>query len=1223
MSTQPNVQSFSATDTSGNPVRFTVSSDIVDYMDSARTFGRENLADANAHGRFQRRLIAIPDRQADVLTPMVLSIGNNNGLYVIRKGDGPAGDGWKLIDLGTSFEKVLGARPQVRAVDAAWTDDDRIAVAVAVDNGDATAPSRVFVAYDLSSKTDWNTIPWIDCGTRANVRVTGIRVLDEGDGSWTVVLDGDAGRVDTLYLLRSKQPRPFNQALVFNPAVDYQEVFDFDVAVDPFVGSGIAVLGQSGRDRVLSFRPFPRYGDDGRLHSVPPAVPLPCPPEANVLGAGLTRNGGTDLYIGGQGVQMITADDFDYQDDAPLIQVMSAEAAANVQQLAIADAADGSVAVWGLLQNGHLVVVSRAAGANGSAPWGMPLRLRHGVQEIAPVPGDRHARTSLLVVYTDGTAAFLLQDAGTGVWRESPLLVANPQEVAKVSCYGTTLRVLADGGMPRAATKVKVSASVLTSVILNNRHVFIGPDVEVETETDTNGGVHLYDRARSLTPSIYRFIIDGIGESIDVNPAGGIHERFSTMTGNDLRAATVPTADGGTTPLLPDEFRIGAKRNQVDGMARALNQVATLATTTTSGPIVGVSQTQRGTAFSSTLKFQDVPNNYQWGIQADDNGVRVADNSEIARVVSVGTVSFGTSFEHFFVDLGESIADFFEGVWERIKEGWTFVVRKVQDAFEFICALGDKIKTFVLTTLEEIGSFFTWLWEQIKTGLEKVWNFLKFVFDWDDILVARDVMVNATDEALQYLKASTGMLKDKTREGFDYAIAEIRRWQTQIGVPPAKLPPPAPGTSFSAEFKKVTGPAQNLVDQATGNSVIGWVLQRLDSVFDEIVHIEGPNPGAVAVKAATDFLTGLVDDEYNDLVNLWNQIQADVVKIFDGKMPAMNELSFETIKNLIVAVGADAVVGLLTMLRDLVVRTIDLLASMIDVMHAALFAKISFPFIEKLVELVAPGTHLDTSFRLVDALMLLVAIPATITYKLIFNEAPFKRGQQINLPFGRVSVQSSAADVFAGFVPYAGIAGAFFKMAKGIWASGWAMVGDFAVSKIAIIGGVAFGAIGLAAQVFGRYEQEGDVVSALEWTGIGAAGFAVVCSVAMAVAKWNDPITNVVPDSHKIDAGVDLVSTVAQVGLGAAIFGAIIDKLRKSSLQYDQVRQLPESFRWIALVCDQAGTILTDAATMLSLAAAEVKVILIGIGATVKGGSLVYKTLEVVSTKTELEPLRS
>ena len=1221
MTTQPNVKSFSTTDTQGNAMRISVSTDIVDYMDSARTFGRRDMADANAQGRFQRRLIAIPDRHNGVVTPMVLSIGNNNGLYLVRKEDSAAGDGWKMIDIGQSFAAAVGNKPQIRALDAAWTDDDRIAVAVAVDGGEANAPSRVFVAYDVTSQSDWGNLPWIDCGTRENVRVSGIRILDEGNQTWTVVLNGSGGRVDAQYLLHSKPARPFNQASVFNPAVDYQEIFDFEVAIDPFVGSGIAVLGQSGQRRVLSFRPFPLYADDGRLIRVPPTVPLPCPSGANVLGKGLTRAVdpdmyGTDVYVGGQGVHLISAVEFDNQDDARLTPVMTDQAAPNVQQLDVAEAADGSVAAWALLQNGNLVVTRRAPGGNASSAWQTPLRVRRDVQAIAPVHGDQRVRTSLLVVYTDGKASFLLQDTSTGVWRESPLLVANPNEVSPVSCYGTSIRLLGDGGLPQAATKVKVSASVLTSVMLNNRNVFIGPDMEAETETDTNGSVHLYDRARSLTPSIYRFDITGLDGRIDVNPAGGIHERLRTVTGNDLREARASTAPGRTDPLLPDEFRTGPRRNEVDSMAAALNQAATLATRTTSGPVVGVTQTSAGAAFSSTLKAQAVPDQYQWAIQADANGVRPAPQAAVDRVVSGGAV------ERFFVDLGETLADFFEGLWDRITEGWTFVVRKVQDAVEFICAMGDKIKKFILSTLEEIGSFFTWLWEQVKAGLEKVWNYLKFVFDWDDILVARDVMVQATDEALQYLKASTGTMRKEAENGFNYAIAEIRRWQAEVGVPPAHLPPPKPGTSLSSQFKQVTGPALDLLDQTTGNSVIGWVMQRLDSVMDEIIHIEGPNPGQIAVDAAKEFVTGLVDDEYNNVIRAWQQMQADLTKIFDGKMPGADMLSFETLKNVVVALGANAAIALLSMLRDLVLRTIDLLGRIIDVVHALLFSKVSFPFIEKLVELIAPGTRLDTSFRLVDAVMLLVSIPSTIAYKLIFNEAPFARGQQVQFPFGRVAVQSSVLDIFSGFIPYAGIAGAFFKMVKGIAGSIWAFAGDFAVTRKAIIGGLVFGGIGLAAMVFGRYpEEEGSTVSALEWAGIGAGIFGFVVSGAMGIAKWNEPGVDVVPDSHKVDAAFDIVSTVAQVGVAAAIFGVIIDRLRKSSSHYDQVRQLPESFRWIALLFDQAGTILNDAATILPMEAAKVKALLVAISATTKGGGLGYKILEVISNKLVLEPV--
>jgi hypothetical protein len=1245
MSTQPNVKSFTVQDASGESLRLSVSTDIVDYMDSARTFGREDLADPNAHGRFQRRLIAIPDRKAEVVTPMVLSIGSQNGLYLVRKDEGAAGDGWKLIDLGPALEQALGGKPQIRAMHAAWTDDDRIAVAVAVDTGAANAPSRVFVAYNLSSKSDWSNIAWTDCGTRERVRVTGIRVLDEGDGTWTVVLDGSAGSDFTLFLLRSNQPGPFNQAPVFSPAVDYQEMFDFDVLVDPYVSSGIVVLGQSGRTRVLSFRPFPTYDRNGRLSNVPPTVPLPCPSGANTLGTGLTRNGGTDLYIGGQGVHRIVADELDNQDVARVEVVMSAEAAPDVQQLAIADAADGSIAVWALRQNGDLLVGRRGAGTDSATGWVTPLRVRQGVQEIAPVRGDQHATTSLLVVYTDGTAGTLLLDAGTGVWRESPLLVANPNEVAAVSCYGTAIRMLDDGGMPRVSTTVydgdvprviktvKVSASVLSSVILNNRAVFIGPGLEVETETDQNGSVHLYDRARSLTPAVYRFTLDGVDGSLDVNPAGGIHDQFRAMTADQLRDATVTTVSGETSRLLPEELRTGAQRSQVDGMASALNQAASLVTQASNGPvagqtatatdgIAGVSWAAAGTPFSSALKPQAVPANYQWGIVADGNGVRPAPQQQIQQAVaSASTV------EGFFADLGQSIADFFEGIWDRIKEGWLFVVRKAEEAFEFICALGGKIKKFVLSTLEQLGSFFTWLWDQVKTGLEKLWSFLKFVFNWDDILVARDVMVSATDEALKYLKASTGTLKKGTEEGFGHLIGEIRRWQADVGIPPATLPPPEPGTSFSTTFKQASKPALDLLDQATGNSVVGWVLDRVNGLFDEIVHIEGPDPATVAIEGVKEFLTNLVDDEYKNLVALAKQVQADVVRIFDGKRPDTGQWSFDTLKNLVVAVGADAVVGLITMVRDLVLRMIDLLGTMIDVMRAAMFAKISFPFIEKLVELVAPGTHLDTSFRLIDALMLLVSIPSTIAYKLIFNEAPFRRGQPIDLPFGRVAVQ---ADVIAAFKPYAGIAAAFFKMVVAGYGAGKAFsTPDVEPPKVltvlqraGIILGMLFAGGGVAALVMGRYEREGDVVATLEWCGIAAAAAAAWITAGSGVIMVGEgPARASFRFSEKMGSGFDAASTVIQLGLGAAIFGVIMDKLGRSSVHYDRVRQLPETCRFIALVLDLAGTILADVAIVLPMAAAKAKGILVGAGAVTKGGALTYKILEVTSTKDLLGPL--
>jgi len=1204
MSNIPNVNSFPVTGLDGKPLRLTVSTDIVDYLESARTFGREDLADEESHGQFQRRMVAIPDHKFGVVTPLVLTIGSNGSLYLVRKEQAAGGDGWSLVDLGKAFTQAIGATPKVRALGASWTDDDRIALAVAVDSGTEGEASRVFVAYDVSSKgTDWGAIAWQDCGTRANVRVEGIRVLAEEDSSWTVALVGDVGRVDTVFLLKSRLSQSFNKALVFTPSVDYDEIYDFEVAVNPFVGSGIAIVGANGGESVLSFRPFPKYGPDGRMATQPPSVPLPCPKGAKVLETGVTRDGGTDLYIGGEGVYLLSAKEFDNQEEAELLPVVIPEAAPMVRDLAIADTADGAVVAWSLLQNGHLVVARRQAG---SANWRTPLRLRSNVGAIAPAQGDAHATTSLLAVYTDGRAAFLMQDAGAEIWRESPLLVGDPGQVAAVPCYGTSLRVLGEDNMPKAGVKVKVSASIIDSVILNNQAVFIGPNLALEVETDGNGSIKLYDRVRSLTPPIYRFTIEGVENSIDVNPAGGVHARLSQITGDELRKAQVSSLGGQTVSLLPEEFRNDANRGMVDGVAQAMNQASDLLAKQVAGSVPGASQVKVDAAYSSKLKTQVLPDNYQWGIQADGNSVKPLSSSAIDTLLSAAQ-----TVENFFVDLGDSIADFFEGLWERVKEGWSFIVRKAQDAYEFICELGGKIKRFILNTLEEIGSFFSWLWEQLKAGAEKVWNFLKFVFDWDDILLARDAMVKATEEALFFLRDSTGTLKEETSKGFDSAIAKINEWRTEIGVPPTKLPSPTAGTSIADGMKNIGDKARESMDQAMGNSVVGFVLDKISEAFQEIITIEGADPASLALQAATDFLTGVAADELQNLINLWEQIKADVVGIFDGKMPGLEDLNFETIKNLFIAVGADVLVGLLTAVRDLLLRAIDFMGDVIGVLHAALFAKIRFPFIEKLAELVAPGTHLDTSFRLVDAVMLLVSIPSTIAYKLIFQEAPFKRDEPLRLPFGAATAQS--LDI-SGLVPYAGIAGAFFKLGKGGYDSYNAVKGEFGTTKIGIVGGLAFGAIGLAAKVFASRTKEGNVVLALEWAGIGAAMFAMLTSVAVSPAKWGQ-----VKGSNELEAGIGTVMLAAQLGLSTAVFALIIDTLRRSDRETDRISQAPESLLWIFMVFDYAGTILFNSAAMLPKSATKVKLVLIASGTGTRGMALSLKVAQVTTAKLLLD----
>ena len=994
----PHVTGFDAKDRQGRAIRLTVSTDIVDYFEATRVFGREDLADPSAHGRYQPRLIAVPDRRSKVTSPMAFSIGNHNDLFLIRRNDGRDG-GWSVVDLDKAIAARVGGTVRVRALGAAWTDDDRISVAVAVDDGPNATRSRVFVAFDLASATTaFEAIPWIDCGTRGDVRIEGIRVLDNGDSSWTVVLAGQHGPNEAVYLLQSGGSHRLADALVFNPAVTLQEILDFQAGVHPAFGPGLHVLGTSGGQRVLAFRPFPEYDASGRPVTIPPVVPLPCPAGANVLDTGPTGPDGADLYVGGQGVSLIAAAELDNAQQARVGAVMPAAVAANVQKLIAAVAPDGSAAVWTLTLDGTLTVARRPAGG----AFGAPLRLRNNVQEIAAVPGDHHLVTSLLVVYADSHATLLWQDTAHRSWQESPLAVADPGTASQVTCYGTVLRVLDGGSIGRAGVKVAVSASALASVVVNGDAEFIGPDVRIEAVTDGRGMVSIFDRVRSLTPAIYRFDVDGIG-AFDVNPAGGVHQRFQTMTGDELRAATVPAA-GGSQPLLPDEFRQDGKRGQVDLIAASLNHGAALAAGT-NGVGAGIRAAQRGAAFSSALQLATLPVGYKWGIRADANGVSAASGGDIEKLIGAAD-----KVGAFFVGLGESIADFFEGVGHAIEQGWTFVVHKAEDAVRFICAIGDQVKHFVLNTLEEVGSFFTWLWQQVKTGLERLWDYLKFLFDWQDMLRVRDVVLDTADETLQYLQRSISDAKRPVSDAFDRAIATVEGWRKQAGVPPARIPPAAPGTSLVDRLEQATKPVQDIVDKAMGNSVVAWVMTRLDKALDEIVAFEEPNPFAEALEAAESFATGLITDELKDLEHGFDAIRADLGNLFGNAVPDLRTLSADTLRKAVIAVGSDALETLLRGVRDLVVRLLDLVQKLVGTLRDALKFKVRLPFIEDFVKLVTGGAvKVDTSFSFAEAFVMLAAVPATIVYKLANGHAPFAKGEVVTLPFGQVTVQSGAA----------------------------------------------------------------------------------------------------------------------------------------------------------------------------------------------------------------------
>jgi hypothetical protein len=165
-----------------------------------------------------------------------------------------------------------------------------------------------------------------------------------------------------------------------------------------------------------------------------------------------------------------------------------------------------------------------------------------------------------------------------------------------------------------------------------------------------------------------------------------------------------------------------------------------------------------------------------------------------------------------------------------------------------------------------------------------------------------------------------------------------------------------------------------------------------------------------------------------------------------------------------------------------------------------------------------------------------------------------------------------------------------------------------------------FAALGAAATVFTRHDDDGEVVSTLEWVIVGAS--TVSAMVAAASAPWRADHLIPKPDggtaihaSHSVYAGTDLVMTSASLVCGAVAFGYVMDKVGNSRDPNEIRRVKPEAFGGTAGFLDQTGTITSNVATLLPMAAIVAKGVLLAVTGGTKAGALAFKLLELGAVK--------
>lgn len=974
-----NIQRFSVAAATGGTRQFAVDTEIMDYVEPARAFGAGDLAADTSSTRYQPRLIAVPDLRSEPLGPLVLALGRNRRLGLVRRSNGNS-TAWEQIDLSSQFPDQ---KAEVLAFGAAAAPGaDLVTVAVALRLAGQPARSRILVAYDVSTEhADWRALSWVDYGP-ARIAVDGIRVWRDASGIWMIALSGSDGRHQRPYLIRSDRPRSFDEgALVFSPAADLAHILDYRAGAwqdDASSGAGtmLHVLGDDdGGGRLLSARPI--AFDAAGQPQITPAYLFGCEADSRVLALGRdpdparaddTRPG-ADLYVGGRGIKRLAGDEFTYQEEAEWETVVPSTLPSPVRRLLVADADEGDVTLWALLENEQLVAVHRPGP---DADWGSPLFLRKGVIDIAPSAGDEHVSASVLLVYRAGDAAHLWRDRD-GLWQEAVIHTPDPADAIHVTCFGTTLTAYDADGAPLPLAPVTIRASAPSSLVINGEHHYVGPDLAVTVPTGPTGSLVVFNRATSLAPASYRFELEDLAQAIDVNPGSVLHQRLAAISVEELRAAKVP----GGAPLLAAAYRGTGQGTTLEAMVTAMRKAAELARAN-DGKVAGVRLGPADGPFISDISdvsdvsAANVGDAYGWGVTIGADGTLAPIASLAAAMPAGGAQPFA----------GDSLSDHFEGILTVIGGSASYAVRNANGLIELVCEIGGRMTRWVLETLEQLATFLGYLIDSICTSIGDFLDYMKFLFDWNDIKTVRALMADLARQRLHDLRNQVGALKNATADTFDDLLAAVqsqaRAWDitpsTRIGAAP--VPRPA-----------ITDPAirDRTADDVLASGPGGWALDQLTKLGNQLIDIDA-NPEFESGTASATLLEELV----TRMDALCADLGADARRIFGDRPCKLTDIDLDKLQRLTLAVTIRVAEQGTLVLKAAALKLLELLDDVLSMYGQLLFATVRFPFLEKLDKIMlSSGTASllrppsSSSFQVADILLLIPSVLTTIACKAI------------------------------------------------------------------------------------------------------------------------------------------------------------------------------------------------------------------------------------------------
>jgi hypothetical protein len=902
---------------------------------------------------------------------LFFSIGDEKVFYLSAEQDNVK-TGWTPVDLSTELAKNFPGKTVIAKTFAASQSitDGTITIAQAVHVVEENA-DYLYLLTNLSDAPDaawlhapvnraWVARPFHAAQPSPHLDIAYIRISpnqDPAQAPYMIVGVQDASTSFIQNYVVSLNPSaPGALWTIYQTAENYDQLLGMHIGkTSAAMFAGLYELYTLNDAAALTFTPLQSL-------FAPPAITKLTPPAGASSLATLPAGavGDTNLYVAGNGGIYFFAPAAQ-TNFATGTEIIRSSLIAGVESLEV-HLSGAQVVLWGRNNQGQLFY-SRCPQERQGDPnaWSSPVPIEQNASQMASLLNRKTQASELYVHTQDRNLVKLAEDPVTTQWRTQSILLPSlgVNDVVEFYTFTTHINVVDENNLLQPNAGFPLTATSPCTIYLNDHYVTLSDTVQLQAQSDATGTLTLVQETQSLGAVCYN-LVQGDDTVVNVNPMSGSMSLLAAVhNGSDLAEVKVTDEQGNTSALLPSSVT----PQQQHATAQSIAQFVQISNNM---PQDGSVKSSSPTSAERPSTAFDPQTDKVWGISFADEDVRYFEGLEQLAGVGLSLVNgeLAMAAPGTAGDIGHSIearaGDIFRWIEQAMKDVVHFVVKVADDVAHFFIQIGQQWYHFILRCINDVAHGIQFVLKRIGAFFEKLVQWLGSIFDWKDIRRTHRVIKNIFKRYAQSCIDDLPTYKGELSDLFVGLEDKLDAW--------AGLPSVSEGTVTGVSSASTPLPGQ-------GSPRAHWGVHHIKSNMTAASTGFLPNvPGGSELEQLLGELWTLIQNEAATFETAIENLRTQVVD-------QITTLPAGEIVKRVIAIFLDV---LLDTIKNIALAVIDILQLFLQGALDMLDKKLDIPVISWMYKLIS-GDDLS----ILDLACLIVAIPATVIYKLAKSEVPF------------------------------------------------------------------------------------------------------------------------------------------------------------------------------------------------------------------------------------------